>query len=155
MSAMQNETLEQQTNGQHDDFEAFVGNASQNQVMEKIIDDKIKRAVENAVLTVENCMHDAILTAMCKVVFTRVEKAVRSVTGSSRLEPKREVQNPDRRVFFGNAGNTPLMSASSRLDLNTNQERADETRNEENFEDGDFPVLKPNYDRRAHTHHNV
>ena len=45
------------------------------------------------------------------------------------------------------------MSASSRLDLNTNQDRNDETRNEENFEDGDFPVLRPNYDWRMQDHH--
>ena len=51
--------------------------------------------------------------------------------------------------FSGNARNTPLMSASSRLHLNTNQDRNDETRNEENFKDGDFPALRPNCDRRA------
>ena len=45
------------------------------------------------------------------------------------------------------------MSASSRLDLNIDQDRIDETRAIENLEDGDFPTLKPNYDRRAHTHH--
>ena len=45
------------------------------------------------------------------------------------------------------------MSASSRLDLNINQDKNDETRNEENFEDGDFPALRPSYDRRAQAHH--
>ena len=45
------------------------------------------------------------------------------------------------------------MSASSRLHLNIDQDRNDETRDVENFEDGDFPALTHNYDRRAHTHH--
>ena len=45
-----------------------------------------------------------------------------------------------------------LMSASSRLDLNIEQERNVETRNVGNFEEGDFPVLRPIYDRRAHAH---
>ena len=45
------------------------------------------------------------------------------------------------------------MSASSRLDLDNELNNNDETRNNENFEDGDLPVLKPNYDRRAHAHH--
>ena len=98
-------------------------------------------------------MRDAILTAMDKVVSPRVEMAVKSVTGSSRHEHKSEVQNRDRKDFFGNAGNTPLMSASSRLDLNTNQDRNDETRSEENSDDGDFPALRPNNCRRALAHH--
>ena len=95
-------------------------------------------------------MHDAILTAMDKVVIPRVAMAVRSITGSSGHGPCSEVQNPDRRDFLGNAGNTPLMSAS----CNTSQDKNDETRNEENFEDGDFSVLRPNYDRRTQAHHN-
>ena len=45
------------------------------------------------------------------------------------------------------------MSASSRLDLDNELNRNDETRNNEVFEDGDFPALKPNYDRREHAHH--
>ena len=47
------------------------------------------------------------------------------------------------------------MLASSRLDLNINQNRNNETRNDENFEDGDFPALKSAYDRRAPTHHSL
>ena len=80
--------------------------------------------------------------------------AVRSITGSSRQGPNSMVQNPDRRDFTGNTENTLLMSASSRLDSNVDQDRDDETRNVEKFEDVDFPALRPNYDRRTHAHHN-
>ena len=45
------------------------------------------------------------------------------------------------------------MSASNRLDLNIDQDRNDETRNVENFKDGDYPALRPKYDRRAHAQH--
>ena len=45
------------------------------------------------------------------------------------------------------------MSASSRLDLNIDQERTDKTRDIENFEDEDFPGLRPHYDRRAPAPH--
>ena len=45
------------------------------------------------------------------------------------------------------------MSASSRLDLDNELDSNDETRNNEDFEDGDFPALKPYYDRRAHARH--
>ena len=43
------------------------------------------------------------------------------------------IQNPDRRDFTGNTENTPFMSASSRLDLNIDQDRIDESRDIENF----------------------
>ena len=45
------------------------------------------------------------------------------------------------------------MSASSRLDLNANQDRNDETHIEGNFEDGDFSALRFNYDWKAQAHH--
>ena len=47
------------------------------------------------------------------------------------------------------------MSASSRLDLDTNQNRNDENLNEEAFEDGDFPALRLSCDRRVPTDHTV
>ena len=117
------------------------------------MDYKIRRAVDNAVSTVENRMDDAILTAMDKVVIPRIEMAVKSITSSSGHGPNSDVQNPDRRDFLENAGNSPFMSASSRFDLNRNQDRNDETHNEENFEDGDFRALRPDYDWRAQAHH--
>ena len=95
VSAMENETLEQQTNGQDNDFERFVDSTSQNQVIESNIDNKIKRVVENTVTTVENRMLDAILAAMDKILIRRVEMAVRSITSPSGHGPNSEVQNPD------------------------------------------------------------
>ena len=139
---MENETLEQQTNGQHSGFERFIDSASQNQVIEVNFDNKIRRVRDNAISTVENRMQDAFSTAMDEVVIARVEMTVTSITGSSRHGTNSEVQNPDRKDILRNAGNTPLKLDSSRLDLNTNQDRKEETRNEENFEDGDFPSLR-------------
>ena len=155
VSAMENETLEQHNNGQHNNLERFFDSASQNQVIENNIDDKIRRGVNDAVLIVENRMHDAILIAMDKVVIPRVEMDVKSITGSSRYEPNSEVLYPDRGFFLRKAGNTPLMSATSRLDLKSIQDRNDEIRNEKNFEDGDFPALRSNHDRRLQVHHSI
>ena len=87
---MENETLERQTNGHRNDFERFVDSASQNQIIKNNIEDKTSRAVNNAVLTVENCMHNVILTAMDELVIPRVEMAVKSITGSSGHEPNSE-----------------------------------------------------------------
>ena len=155
VSAKENETIEQQTDGNFIDFERIVDSASQNQVIRNSIDNKIRKAVDNAVMTVENGMHDATLTAMDKVVIPRAEMAVRSFTGSTGRGPYSLIQNLDHRDFTGNTKNTPLMSASSRLDLNIDQDRINETRGIQNFELRDFPALKPNRGRRAHFHHMV
>ena len=47
------------------------------------------------------------------------------------------------------------MSASSRIDLHVSQDKNDKTRNVENFQDGNFPALRPNYDRHMVTGHNT
>ena len=153
VSTIGNENLNQRNGNPNDNFENFVGGPSQKQVIESSIDDKIRRAVDNVVLSVENRMHDPILTAVDKVVITRVETAVRSIAVSIGHGPNSDVQNPERRDFLGNVGNTPLMSASSRLDINMNHDRIDKTRKKD-FEVGDILVLKPNYDRGTHAHHN-
>ena len=100
-------------------------------------------------------MHDAILTAIDNVVLSRVEMAEKLTTGSTGHETKSEVQNPDQRDFLGNIRNNPLMLASSRLDLHNELNWNDDTRMDVNFEDGDFPALKFNYERRVYAHHMV
>ena len=123
--------------------------------MENNNDGKIRTAVDNPVLTVKNCMHDAVLTAMDTLVLPKFERATKSITGSTGHGHIRDVQNPGRRNFIGNTGKTPIMSTSSQLDLNRNQDRNDETRNDENFDGGDFPALRFSHDRRVHAHHLV
>ena len=84
---------------------------------------------------------------MEKVVILQFEMAVRSITGSSGKGPNSVVRNLDRRDFTGNTKVTPLLSSFGRLDLYFDQDRNDETRNIENFEDDEFPAKKLNYDR--------
>ena len=60
------ETLELQANGRHTGFERFFDSASQNQILEKNIANKIRRALDIAISTADNLMHDAILKAMYK-----------------------------------------------------------------------------------------
>ena len=155
MKVSESENLEQQTNGQSNDFKRVDKSARQNQVIENNIDDEITRAVSSAVMTVENCMHDAILTAIYNVVIPRVEMAVKSNTGSTGhgTNSEVEVQNPDQMDYLRNIRNTRLMSTSNQLDLDNELNRNDETRNNEDFGDCDFPALRPNYYRRAHAHH--
>ena len=87
VDVMENEALEHQTDGQHNDFERFVDSASQNQFVENLIDDKIRRAVDYVDMIVGNRMHNRILTAMDKVAIRRVEMAVRLINASSGHGP--------------------------------------------------------------------
>ena len=92
---------------------------------------------------------------MDKVVIPRVETAVKAITGSVGHGPNSSVQNPDRRDFTGKTEITPLRSASSRLDLNIEQDEIDDARDIYNTEDANFPATKLDYGRRAHAHHRV
>ena len=112
----ENENLQQQASGCHRDFERIVDNASQNQVVGNNTDDRIIDAVDSDVIAVENRMHEAIWTAMNDMLNPRVEMAVKLNTGSSGNGPNSIVQNSDGRVLTGNTENTPLKSASGRLD---------------------------------------
>ena len=153
VNIMRNGDLELQAKGYHESLGGIVKGASQNQVIGSNTDDRIKNAVDSAVIVVKNCMYDAILTAMNNVMIPRVDMAVRLITCSSRSGPNSLVQNPDQKDFTGNTKNTPLRSAFSRLDLNVEQDEKDETRDIDNSEDRDFPATRLRYDRRAHTHH--
>ena len=106
MNVSEGEGLEKQTNGQSNDFERVNNSVRQNQVIGK----RITRAVSSAVMTVENCTHDAVLTAIDNVVTARVEMAVKSITGSAGHGTDSEIQNHDRRDLLGNIRNNPLLS---------------------------------------------
>ena len=72
----ENHNIEEQTSGRRRDFESIVDTASQNHVIGNNTDGKIRDAVDNAIIAVENLMHDAILTALNDRVFPRVEMTV-------------------------------------------------------------------------------
>ena len=89
--------MEQQTNGQPNDFERVDNNARQKQVIENNIDDQTTRAVICAVEIVEKRMHDATWTAIDNGLIPTVEMTVKSITGSTGHGTNSEVQNPDRK----------------------------------------------------------
>ena len=72
----ENQSIEEQASGRHRDFQRIVDTASQNKVIENKTDDRIRDAVDSAVIAVDNLMHDAILTALNDIVFPRVDLAV-------------------------------------------------------------------------------
>ena len=152
MKTMRIEGLQLQANVHHEVFGGIVDSASQNQVIGSNTDNRIRNEFGSAVIGVKNCTHGAILTAIKKVLIPRVEMAVGSTTGASRNGRNSLVQGCDRRDFTGNTENTPLRSASSRLDLNIEQDEVDETRDIDNSGDANLPATRINYDRRAHAH---
>ena len=81
--------------------------------------------------------------------------AVRSTTGSSGCGPNSVVRNLEQKNSSGSMGNPPLMTASSQIGLSIDQYKNDESRNVENFGDGDFLTLTPNCDRQSHIYHMV
>ena len=149
----ENEYLEQETKGQSNDLESVNDSARQNQVIGIKITDRNLRVVSSAVITVENRMHDAILTAIKNVIIPRVEKAVKWITGSTGHGTNGEVPDPIRRDFLENIRNTPVMSASSRLDLDNELHTNDGTLDDVDSEEGDFPALKHNYELREYAQH--
>ena len=146
VNTMGHEVLEPQAKNHHGNFERIVDSASQNQFMGSNTDDKVRNAVDNIIIAVENLMHDAIITAMNYVVIPRVEMAVRSITGASGNEPSNIFQKPDRSDFAGNTKTTPLKSASSRLDSKIEQDEVDDTHDFGNSEDDDFPATTFDHD---------
>ena len=106
-STLGNETLDE-TNGRHEDFRKVVDSASQHQVKRSNTDDKIRDAVDSAVIVVDNCIDDAILTVWNDMVNLQAGMAVRSITRSSEKGSNSVVQNSDRLDFTGNTENTPF-----------------------------------------------
>ena len=123
--------------------------------MELFIDHKVRSAVDDVVATVENSTHDAILSALHKLVIPRIQTAVNSITGPLEERSNSEVQNPDRQGFLRNVGNTPLISASSRLNSNKNQDRNDETHDEKYLDAGEFAALRRSSEWKAQGHHST
>ena len=57
--------------------------------------------------------------------------------------------------FCGNTEDTPITIASSRTDLNDNQNKDDETWKNETTEEGTFPALKLYFERQLDTYHSI
>ena len=73
----------------------------QKQVIENEIDNQISKVVRSEVMTVKNCIHDTLLTAINNLVIPRVEMAMNLITGSMGYGTNTEGQNPDPKDFPG------------------------------------------------------
>ena len=125
-SVAENQTAETQNNASVENSGGVLlgdNNTIFTQVIERKVADGVRKEVDSVVAAVKNRLVDAFLTAMYNVVILRVEMAVRLITGSSRHVPNSVVQNLEQRDFSGIMEDTPLMTASSRTDLDINHIR--------------------------------
>ena len=78
MGVTDNNILAQPTNGQHNDLERLVESAIQNQVMKIHAQDKekLRKAVDDANLIVENCMHGNSLTTTDELATLGVQMVI-------------------------------------------------------------------------------
>ena len=153
VNTLEIEKLEQLSSVESIVLERAENSVPQNQLIENKFGDQNTKTVSSALLTVKICMHDAIFTVIENLVMPRAEMALKSITGSAGHETRSEVQNHDWRYFLGYIRDTLLMLASSRLEVDNELNRNDETRNDKDFKDGNFQTLKPKYDRTEHSYH--
>ena len=80
--------------------------ASHIQVIWRNISDRVSKEVDSVVGAVKNWVQGHVLITIDSVAITRVEKAVRTITGCLERGPNSKVQNPDQTDFLGSMGDT-------------------------------------------------
>ena len=83
-----------------------------------------------------------------------MEKAIKSINASSERAVDGVEPDPDQWNFSGQIEGLQ-MTASSRINLNRDLNKTDETRGNITVEAGDLPVNERNFDRQTHTRHNM
>ena len=128
-------------------------NALNVKTLERCFNERIDWEMNNIVETVEDRIQNAILTAIDKIVFPKIELAIRSKNTSSGRDVTSVSANSERRehvgiiAFFGNA-------SENNHKLNTTNEN-DETRQNIHDEVSELSVPGTHFDRQPHTHHMV
>ena len=119
---------------------------------ERCFNEKIDREMRNIVDTVEDRIHNAILTAIDNIVAPKIELAIRSINASSGRDVTSVTANSECGKHVGI--NAFLEKASENNSIPHISNVKDETRH--NIPDGvsELSVPKTHFDRQTHTHHN-
>ena len=120
--------------------------------IEKRITGRVRSEVYNLMATDEARVHDAKLTALQGIVITRVELAMKSVNASPGRDIDIVVPDPNQIDFSGNM-EALQMTASSRMNSNTELNKVDVTCSIVTVEVVDLSVNERNFDRHTHTYH--
>ena len=119
--------------------------------LEKNIADKVRSEVDSVMTKVETRLKDAVWTVTGNLAISRVELGIESVNTSFGGVVDSEVLDPDQR--FSRNIECFQMTASNRINSQTDLKRIDETRGSIAVVGGDLTVNERNFDRKPHTHH--
>ena len=101
--------------------------------------------------TVETKVQEAVLTAIGNLLIPRVELALKSVNVSTGHVVGSVVLDLDQRDFSEKVEGLQI-TASSRINANTDLNEIDETRSNNTIEAGELLVNEMNVDRHEHSH---
>ena len=104
--------------------------------------------VENTVAIVETRVHEAIFSALDKLVVPRMELAMGSFGTSWTGNPSSVVIDPDQRYFYGDT-NGLQMTTPRRVNSDLNLNGIDKTRGTFTVEEGGLPVGGRSLDRET------
>ena len=127
------------------------GNAMSVKSLERCFNEKIDREMSNIIDTVEDRIHNAILTAVDNIVAPKIELAIRSINASSGRDVTNVSANSERREQVGiNASFEKASGNNNTLGVsNVN----DETRHNIPDEVSELSVPETHFDQQPHTHH--
>ena len=121
--------------------------------LERCFNERVDREMNNIVDTVEDRIHNAILTAIDNIVAPKIELAIRSIRASSGRDVTSVSVNSERREHAGI--NASFQNASGNNDTQVISKVNDETRRSFTEEVSELSVPETHFDRQPHTHHMV
>ena len=129
------------------------GSALNVKTLEKCFNERIDREMSNIVDTIEDRIHNAILTAIDKIVAPKFELAIRSINASSGRDATSVSANSERTervgiiASFENASGNKNTLGVSNVNDETGHNIADEV--------SELSVPETHFDRQADIHHKV
>ena len=119
--------------------------------LERCFNERIDREMSIIVDTVEDRIHNAILTAIDNIVAPKIELAIRSINASSGRDVTSVAANSEHgeRLEI----NASLENASGNNNILHVSNVNDETRHNIPDEVSELSVPETHFDRQAHTHH--
>ena len=141
------------TVGTSNDSSTVIGNAMSVKTLERCFNERIDREMNTIVDTVEDRIHNAILTAIDNIIAPIIELAIRSTNASSGRDVTSVSVNSERREHAGI--NASFENASENNNTLSVTNVNDETRHNIPDEVSESSVPGTPFDRQPQTHHMV
>ena len=127
------------------------GNAMSVKTLERCFNERIDREMNNLVDTVEDRIHNAILTAIDNIIAPKIELAIRSINASSGRVAASVSATSERKEHVGI--NVSFENASENNNTLGVSNINDETRRNIPDEVSELSVRETRFDRQPQTHH--